>query len=174
MLPWMSDSGDSRASTSPLHYVISNTWHPDMSGRRKSGFEAVCGARVLPLWSAYDHAVETRARCAECDQYARDHELPRSAVSVTPLSAGTTPHVTWTWLPDMAEQHSHWVHIEQAEERDVVAEVCVAHCGELCTNTAEARTMSLERCTRCAESTTRHVDPGAVRIVPFKEGGANG
>lgn len=69
----MSDSGDSRTSTSLLHYVTPDAkWQPDMLC--KPGFDAICGERVLPLWSAYDHALETRAKCAECEQYACGQE----------------------------------------------------------------------------------------------------
>lgn len=73
----MSDSGDSRTSTSLLHYVTPDAeWQPDMV--RKPGFDAVCGARVLPLWSAYEEALATRERCVECAEYERQ-VLARSA-----------------------------------------------------------------------------------------------
>lgn len=69
MSPWMSDSGDSRTATSRLHYVTPESrWQP---GLVAPGFDAACGARVVPLWNAYDHALATRPRCPDCAEQER-------------------------------------------------------------------------------------------------------
>lgn len=71
MLPWMSISGDCRTASTPLHYVTPDSkWQADKGGR--SGFDAICGERVLPLWGAYEEAVEVRPRCEECARFERD------------------------------------------------------------------------------------------------------
>lgn len=155
MLPWMSDSGDSRTSTSPLHYVVDDTWQPSMDGR--SGFDAICGARVLPLWGAYDEALEKRPRCGECERYARDHGEGRTgtpARPVTILAAGIGTHVTWRWLSDVNGERIHWVHTGTSERTEVYR----AQCGKKCSSAPESRSARLPRCARCEIAATVRID----------------
>lgn len=143
MLPWMSASGDSRTSTSELHYVVDDTWHPSLI---RPGFDALCGARVLPLWGAYDDALATRPRCADCERIA-------SSSRVTLLAAGVGSRTTHVWLADVQGECTHWVHV------DSDSPVHVAVCGAACTSASSHATPS--RCASCVASAT--VDLGVRR-----------
>lgn len=164
MLPWMSDSGDSRTSKSELHYVVDDTWHASIDER--CGYRAACGARVLPLWGAYDEALANRPRCAECEAHAREHDTPQDAPDppahpVTAMAAGFGPHITWIWLSDVDRQDAHWVYtgLERTSDGRYLAE-----CGAHCTIAPDAHTAGLSRCPQCTGSATVLVHPSSHRL----------